>query len=56
MTRAGTPAVAGPNPDDRTTAATFCITATSSAAVNATAGLPGPGAITTTETISEAGF
>lgn len=47
MTRAGKPAVAGPNPDDRTTAATFCITATSSQAVNATAGLPGPGAITT---------
>jgi len=55
-TRAGKPAVAGPNPDDRTTAATFCISKTTSEAVNATAGLPGPGAITTTETITEAGF
>jgi hypothetical protein len=58
MTRAGVPGIAGPDPlvSDRTTAATFCITATSSAAVNATAGLPGPGAITTSETITETGF
>jgi hypothetical protein len=53
--RAGKPATLG-NPQDRTTGATFCISGTSSAAVNATAGLPGPGAITTTETISEVGF
>ena len=55
MTRAGKPAVPFPveNDHDRTTAATFCIAITKSAAVNATAGLPGPGAITTLETISE---
>ncbi len=41
---------------DRTTAATFCITATGSSAVDSVAGLPGPGAITQPTTTIEVGF
>jgi hypothetical protein len=49
--RAGMPGV-----PDRKSAAIFCISATTSAAVNATAGLSGPGAITQPMTTYEVGF
>jgi len=45
-----------PGLGDRTSAAIFCISATSSAAVNNVAGLPGPGAITNPTTTIETGF
>jgi len=41
---------------DRTSAAIFCIRATTSAAVNNVAGLPGPGAITNPTTVIDTGF
>ncbi|MEB2285656.1 MAG: hypothetical protein OZ922_13340 [Myxococcales bacterium] len=50
-TRVGVPGV-----PDRTTAATFCLTKTSSAAVNAVAGLSGPGGIKNPTTVTNTGF
>ncbi|TMA73377.1 MAG: hypothetical protein E6J72_19700 [Deltaproteobacteria bacterium] len=44
------------DPDDPRSASTFCITATGSAAVNATAGLPGPGGLIQPETLIHTGF
>jgi hypothetical protein len=49
--RSGTPGT-----PDRTTAAIFCIAATGEDAVDAVAGLPGPGAITQPATTIEVGF
>jgi hypothetical protein len=48
--------VGSPGVPDRVSAATFCISATSSASVNGVAGLPGPGAITQPTTTMEVGF
>ena len=45
-----------PNPTDPIVGAVYCIAATSSAAINNTAGLPGPGAITQWETPYLYGF
>jgi hypothetical protein len=45
-----------PGLPDRTSAAVFCIAATSSAAVNNVAGLPGPGAIRNPTTVIDTGF
>ena len=50
-TRTGAPGV-----PDRVSAATFCITATGSAAVDNVAGLPGPGAITNPTTVIDTGL
>ena len=41
---------------DKKTAAIFCIAGTTSSAINSTAGLPGPGTITTPTTTEETGF
>jgi hypothetical protein len=51
MTRSGSPGT-----PDRVSAAIFCIAGTNSGPVNATAGLPGPGAITQPATTIEVGF
>lgn len=47
---------ATPGVPDRVSAAIFCIAPTNNAAVDATAGLPGPGAITQPATTIEVGF
>jgi len=51
INRTGSPGV-----PDKDTVAIFCIAATSSAAINNTAGIPGPGAITTPTTSVETGL